>query len=627
MSKISASFFEEHIEKIVLAIVGLVCLWLLITRVVMSPNRVEYDKKNFGSGGIDAYINEQAKFLQDELGRKPKAKQPYKPRLDNFVALVNSSVTDVDVNLSLPQPNRISQVSAKRVYSMPTIGRVSDVVVEHIRAVAYVPTQEINEENLYINAQHEPRDIDLVTLEAKIDVAELCKSFFESFAGKNVREEWRDPYHAVPVFAAVQLERQELLASGNWSDWQVVPRSKVDHHKGLFEVPEDAKNLPTGGMKVLKFRFGDPGVRTDLLQPSTYKIASAEEEWFPPSLHKKYVELQKGLKAQEKRTARALLKETRDRAREETRLERGAKMAQTRPRPSLSDDMAMEGEGEYLFTPSPITKRAPARRPGNEPRTEERPEKTRDGSKPAKTQVDVYGELNAISITDRTDFTEMKEPLVFWAHDDTVRPEGSYRYRVRFGVFNPLAGTEQFSERDGSLKDKVILWSQFSQPTERITIPGMLYFFPLEVQEATKTVAVQVCRYALGYWHSKDFNVRQGEEIGKVVPSEPANEANDVTLPPTIDYSTGVILLDVVPVNDWLYGRNLSARHYFDMLYCSDGTNIQRIAIKQRYWPEELQAKYAEIKKVEKEPKQPLQEWEATRQRLLPGSGEGDNLL
>ncbi len=34
------SFFEEHIEKIVLGIVGLVCVWLLITRVIFSPNEV-----------------------------------------------------------------------------------------------------------------------------------------------------------------------------------------------------------------------------------------------------------------------------------------------------------------------------------------------------------------------------------------------------------------------------------------------------------------------------------------------------------------------------------------------------------------------------------------------------------
>jgi hypothetical protein len=357
----------------------------------------------------------------------------------------------------------------------------------------------------------------------------------------------------------------------------------------------------------------------DLLQPSTYRIASAQEEWLPPSLHKKYTGFLKDIKIQEKRVARAAIKETRDRAREETR----AKIAQTKLRsPSLGDGMEAEDEGEYVS--APVVRRAPTRRTGSEPRTErERPEKSRDVSKLTKSAVDVYSELNAISITDQTDFTKMRKPLVFWAHDDIVKPEKSYRYRIRIGVFNPIVGTEQFSQQDESLKNKVILWSQFSEPTESITIPGTLYFFPLEVQEAAKTVTVQVCRYVLGYWHSKDFNVRQGEEIGKAVQSVPVNEPNEVAIPSTVDYSTGVILLDVVPVNDWLYGRNLSARHYFDMLYCSDGTNIiERMPVKQRYWSDRLQTKYTEIKKAEKEPKQPLREWEAAPHRLLPGEEE-----
>ena len=45
---------------------------------------------------------------------------------------------------------------------------------------------------------------------------------------------------------------------------------------------------------------------------------------------------------------------------------------------------------------------------------------------------------------------------------------------------------------------------------------------------------------------------------------------------------------------------------YYNMLYSFDGSSVERIAIKQRYWPEKLQAMYTEIRKSEKEPKQPL---------------------
>ena len=39
-------FFEEHVEKMVLVVVGLLCAWLLITRVIFSPNSVPWDGRN-----------------------------------------------------------------------------------------------------------------------------------------------------------------------------------------------------------------------------------------------------------------------------------------------------------------------------------------------------------------------------------------------------------------------------------------------------------------------------------------------------------------------------------------------------------------------------------------------------
>ena len=106
MSKKGGYFFEEHIEKIVLAIVGLVCLWLLITHVLISPNYIEYDNKKFSPGDIDNYISKQAEILEDRLNRKPEPKPPYKPNIDKFIAKIDLAISDIDISLSLPQPNR-----------------------------------------------------------------------------------------------------------------------------------------------------------------------------------------------------------------------------------------------------------------------------------------------------------------------------------------------------------------------------------------------------------------------------------------------------------------------------------------------------------------------------------------
>ena len=73
MVKKGDNFLEKHVEKIVLGIVGIVCLWLLVTRVLLSPNKVLYDGQKLAPGEIDNRIlSRQAESLKRELNSKPK---------------------------------------------------------------------------------------------------------------------------------------------------------------------------------------------------------------------------------------------------------------------------------------------------------------------------------------------------------------------------------------------------------------------------------------------------------------------------------------------------------------------------------------------------------------------------
>ena len=221
--------------------------------------------------------------------------------------------------------------------------------------------------------------------------------------------------------------------------------------------------------------------------------------------------------------------------------------------------------------------------------------------------------------------SKMREPLLFWALDDTLEPGKSYRYRIRLGVFNP----------------------------QRI------YLFAKEIQEAARMVTVQVSKYVLGYWYSKDFVVRQGEAIGKLVELErpassesrgirglPLSEASRYPSlrdprridylrpeektgePESIDYSTGAVLVDAIPINDWSGKGSLRPRHYFDMLYSYDGTTIERTAISNVNWPQKLQVAFNEIRSLQRESKEPLKDWQSggvqrARQRVPTPGLEG----
>lgn len=624
-----SNFFEKYVERMFLIAVGLVCVWLAFTCVFVSPVRIEYDNRVFNPGDIDIYINNQAEDLGENLNRKPEDIEPYKPRVGEFAARLDSAISNIDVSIVWPVPPYLEKVKVEGKYNIPQVGEISDVEADHIRAVVYVPKVDVDEENVYSGDNSEPNDIDFVTVEAKFDVKGLYKRFHENFVGDNIREEWRDPCLARPVFTAVELQRQELFSDGSWSDWQTVPRAKIERRKKMFEIVEEIEKLPAGGMEIRLLQFDEGAVRKELLQPEAYQIASTKEEWFPPRLHKKYTDYQKQIDLQEKRETQKAAKE--DEQKEERSDRREGRTQRTRTRP---------GEGGIgLFGPlgpvgSPtggppggggptMPKRTTTKRTRERKVEKERPEKPK---KETKDTADIYKEFKEIQISEGQDISKMDKPLVFWAHDDTVKPEKSYRYRIRLGVLNPIAGKNQFNEQDEALKDKVILWSEFSDVTEVLDIPGRLYFFPCDIQEATETLTVQVSRYVLGYWYSNNFTVRPGETIGKVVDYKPSEEEEKagVKVPRKVDYATGAVLVDVVPVNDWSGEKNLRARHYFDMLYSFDGANMERVPIKPRYWDDGLQAKFSEIQKLEKEPKEPLRGWggRPEERRIGPRPGE-----
>ncbi len=118
------------------------------------------------------------------------------------------------------------------------------------------------------------------------------------------------------------------------------------------------------------------------------------------------------------------------------------------------------------------------------------------------TASEVYWDFAKEMIAYREDLSKRDKPLLFWVFDDTVEPGKVYQYRVRLGVFNPVAGTNQFVERDMDKKNQVILWSPYSEVTKSVEIQKMIYLFAKDVQDKASTATVEVARFSLGYWHS-----------------------------------------------------------------------------------------------------------------------------
>lgn len=257
-----------------------------------------------------------------------------------------------------------------------------------------------------------------------------------------------------------------------------------------------------------------------------------------------------------------------------------------------------------------------------------------EGDRRKSSTDEAYIEFAQELVNYRTDLSKRDKPLLVWGFDDTAKPGKVYRYRLRVGAFNPVAGTNQLVDLDMNKKDQVILWSDFSEVTQPIEIPKMLYLFAKNVQERTKTATVEIARYRLGYWRTEDFQVRPGESIGKEV--EPKEEedrtrsrlltssritdprANLLTQdmtdymmpttpdqankPKTVDYTTGKLLVDLVQVN----APNLHPQPYYDMLYTGDGMYIEHMPVKVTCWPRDLVTAYQHIQGEKRKEPQPF---------------------
>lgn len=661
MIKKQGNFIESHIEKVALLIGVLGALYIVYAFVLSNVEKVPFNGQSFGPGQLDIYIAEQSDKLRARLEREPILKPAYIPQSEVFLAEMNS-VLGEDLNVLWPVPSS-AEITVDKKYRIPVVGEVNDASVERITAVAYIPKVAITPENVESEDSYEPNDLDLVTVQGSFDLGSLIDSFQECFAGKGVPEGWRDKGLAKPVFAGVQLQRQRLGENGEWSQWEDIPRLRIDPRRDIYKIIDDVNNLPMGGVMVQIAQLGDQRTQASMLQPEPYKIASAEETWLPPVLHEKFLAVRREKEAQERREAATEreAKTAEEREKTTTRSTREEHVTGTasggrgttagQPMGGMGGGAGNRGPSSGRVASSGAGNRGPSGGAGGriassgagsstlrttsrterDTRTETTTTEQKKIAKTTVTEATISEELRKMLLRGK-DISSLHDTITFWAHDDTVEPGASYHYRIRIGVFNPVAGTGQVQAEDAASDNKVILWSDFSEVTDIVDIPERLYFFPINVQEAAKSVEVQVCKYVMGYWYSEQFMVKRGDIIGKTAKVE-TNEKNkttdamkDVKLPETIDYTTGAIVVDVVAMNDWFGDKDLQPRQYFDVLFSFDGMRVDRLPAKLMNWPEDLRLKYSELKSLEKRTKEPLRDWNSIgvlqgTQRATPEGG------
>ena len=201
--------------------------------------------------------------------------------------------------------------------------------------------------------------------------------------------------------------------------------------------------------------------------------------------------------------------------------------------------------------------------------------------------------------------------IIIWAHDSQVEPGGVYRYMMRVGFFNPIAGRNWTSSKDKQFNNQPILWSKHIIPDKIVAIPERTLFFPkIAGRPADRIVTVEVCRWVDGLWHKKDFRVTPGSIIGAKDKNEktPLDE-NLIALDEIeVDYTTDITVLDIVAGSShWfkLGSRRASFRNIIttDIIYLDSDGLVKRVGVDKRSWPDELNQKRSKIVKALREQK------------------------
>ena len=525
---------EKHADKIVLITIAILCLFLLWKFVIGNPYVVKNNAVKYTPANIDKRVNSSAGQIEVILNGKGEPK-PYR---DNYSAIFDNMMAESvaidlgDIPIIQPEQGKVLD-REKRTYSKPDIPAATDIAATPFKTVVHVPTETVNMATPYASVKTELKDIDLVSVQVSFDVQTLYANFKRSFSGLWVPKiEWRDEVLARPVFAAVQLERQNLLEDGNWAQWQIVPRARIDQRREIFDLPEKISQVTLGGIELLIMNYDKFETQKDLLQPDAYDFAASNVEWLPPAFHEEALKIQ----AKEEQ----LLK----------REERG--LGKSSPRARERDMHSEERYDEYSEEEFGGNQRNPRERRTATARGRAR--RNVNTATRERTVEQVYEDYAYALIAEEVDFEKLLKPLLVWAHDDTVQTNNTYRYRVKLGVFNPTAGKNWFA--DASFRDNVVLWGEYSSATEPIFIKPMLYLFPTAVERTSGNVTMDVAKFHQGNWRTHEFSVGVGQTIGESVDMEMIEEGTGRPIrrprPLTageeaeiIDFSSGAILIDI----------------------------------------------------------------------------------
>jgi hypothetical protein len=155
------------------------------------------------------------------------------------------------------------------------------------------------------------------------------------------------------------------------------------------------------------------------------------------------------------------------------------------------------------------------------------------------------GDLDAVARANASDAAGQQRSAVpnqvtIWAHDISVQPGKSYRYRLLVNVLNPLFRDRRIPvPQQKEYHDKLSITSVASEWTSYVTIDAKTYFFVVNAHKQKNTAQIEVYTIFNGRVVYREFTPSPGDLIGGNV------ELSDEGFQRNVNLEIGATLVDI----------------------------------------------------------------------------------
>jgi len=554
MAKKSIGLVEQHIEKVVLGAAVLFLLVVVFTYLVTSPNTVDFQNESYGPGQIDLAVRRQAEGLAAKLARRDPLPQDklgepnWMDRLRSFEngviksnALASAVVPAVPWGPTVPrirvektrQATAGMELARVNPPSRPKVQFERTLAVLQPEPVSLARSPEPSRSRITQDKDLREEDINMVVLEAQFDAARQ---------GELMEAAYREPEFTKVVFADVQVQRRIVLGDqeGEWEDVKPYSESGLPDPPVLKLVGDTAlSNESLAALKDYHAQVTSAGVQSRLLTPqgptrrsgpagARVREDSDTRRSAIPSLSGR------GPLRRDPRSAGYGSDQTAD-----DKAAKPLRFATTQQASKyITETLAKAEEAlekQKFDEAKELAKKvleAHQIRPGSAMKEQE--DRAREIL--GETKPDRGAPIVGPGREDRL--------VLIRAFDLTGEPGRTYEYRLRVGVLNLLC-LAPARLKDPNDATHPILYGEWSEPSERVTIQEDIYFYLVGEESSGQKARVDVFKWYLGQWVKETFKVEPGQEIGGESKISVDVTGKDDWYLEKVDFSTGAIAIDL----------------------------------------------------------------------------------